>query len=345
MKKFRSLFLLPLALFIGTLTMISCEEAIFPDSHAVSEARTDANGFFDLQNNLISSLDSTELDCFEINFPVDVNFPDGTSQTMNSESELETAIDTWIDNNPNSFDWPELAFPVSVTLEDGTVQSVANDDELCDLYLECYGDELDEDGYLDLIDALEDSVAAFDCFEIIFPVDISFPDGTTQTVQSESEMESAIDTWFNNNPNATDFPALVFPIDVQLPDSSIQSVPDDKALCDLALECLGDEFLDEGYLALEDSLGFGDWIEPDCFTIDFPVDVDFPDGTTQTINSQSELDTAIGTWINNNPNSEDWPLFSFPITVTLEDGTSQAVGSDEELCDLYVTCWEGFFGD
>jgi len=262
---------------------------------------------------------------------------------MNSEVELDAAIDTWISNNPNSNDWPGIAFPISVTMADGSIQHVADDEELCDLYLECYGDELADDGYFDLIDALEDSLADFDCFDIIYPVDISFPDGTTQTVNSETELETAMDTWFSNNPNAVDYPNLVFPIDVRLADSTVQSVANDKELCDLELECLGDLF-DEGFLALEDSLGFGDWIEPDCFTIDFPVDVDFPDGTSQTVNSESELDTAICTWINNNPNSEDWPLFSFPITVILEDGTSRSVGSDEELCDLYVTCWEGVFG-
>ena len=68
-----------------------------------------------------------------------------------------------------------------------------------------------------------------------------------------------------------------------------------------------------------------------CFTINYPVTVVFPDGSTVTANDEMELETIEDDYELANPDSVEEPTLSFPITITFEDGTTQEVGSEEEL--------------
>ncbi|MEM8891754.1 MAG: hypothetical protein AAGD28_27500 [Bacteroidota bacterium] len=345
MKTYRKLLYFMFALALLVPAFQACEEGVIsPQSHAIDEIQNNSNGFFDLQNTLEDSLSEDGIECFSINFPIDVNFPDGSSQTFNTEDALEAAIDLWIDNNPNSLDWPEIAFPITVTLEDGSVQSIANDEELCDLHIACYGDEYTELGSLFILEEFGFVLDSIGCFDIVYPVDVVFPDSTTRTVNSNQELAQACEDWWNNNPNADMGPSFVYPIQVTT-DSATITITEDGELYDIIIDCLDEAFDGEGFFGIGDDFEWGEEEELECFDINYPVDIRFPDGSTQSMNSENEVEAAIEAWIQNNPNSEDWPEFVFPITVTLNDGSTQTVNSDEELCDLYVSCWDEVFGD
>ena len=79
-----------------------------------------------------------------------------------------------------------------------------------------------------------------DCFEVVYPIDVSFPDGSTQSVASDEELETAIETWFQDNPDAQEFPSPVFPIDVVVGTETI-SVDSEEALRELISQCPDDE--------------------------------------------------------------------------------------------------------
>jgi len=75
------------------------------------------------------------------------------------------------------------------------------------------------------------------CFEIVFPLTISFPDGTTAEVNDRAEFKSTVREWKTNNPDATERPELVFPITVQLEDGTTSVANDEEELKALKLAC------------------------------------------------------------------------------------------------------------
>ena len=160
-------------------------------------------------------------DCFEINYPIDVLLPDGTTQTANDDEELETIIFEYYEQNPNDTLLPTLNYPVEVILEDGTTQTVNNDEELEALLDEC------EDGEYD------------DCFTVNYPITVILPDNTTATVNSDEELEDAIDEWYNQNPTSEEYPTFEYPISVTLDDGTVQEINSDEELDALFEDCYG----------------------------------------------------------------------------------------------------------
>ena len=96
-----------------------------------------------------------------------------------------------------------------------------------------------------------------DCFEVVYPIDVSFPDGSTQSVASDEELETAIETWFQDNPDAQEFPSPVSPIDVVVGTETI-SVDSEEALCELISQCPDDEGEDAEGMEDEDGEGMDD---------------------------------------------------------------------------------------
>ena len=93
-------------MIFAMLALSSCEDSgILPSGNQsthLNQAQADASGFFELENRLEEEEEWAEDECFDINYPVNVSFPDGTTQTVNTDAELDLAIDEWEMNNPNS---------------------------------------------------------------------------------------------------------------------------------------------------------------------------------------------------------------------------------------------------
>ncbi len=83
-----------------------------------------------------------------------------------------------------------------------------------------------------------------------------------------------------------------------------------------------------------------EYLEFECFTVKYPVDITLEDNTV-TVYSEVEEFELIENWFNENPYSEDYPEYVFPITIVLVDGTEQVINNDDELYDLYEDCFEG----
>ncbi|MEO1259395.1 MAG: hypothetical protein AAFZ15_11390 [Bacteroidota bacterium] len=256
--------------------------------------------------------------CFTLNYPVTVVYPDGTTASANSDEELEMLFDEWETNNPNSEEYPTLQFPVEVTFDDGTTQSINDEEELEELFDECYGDWDDDEYEI--------------CFEIAYPITVLLPDGTSQVANDDEELDDIIFNWYENNPDSDEDPTVEFPIEVTLEGETI-TVNNEEELEELWEECDG-EWDDEGNPFEE------------CFTVTYPVTVNFPDGTTAEVNSDEELEMAIDGWYDNNPNSDEDPTLAYPIELTLvEDGTVVTVNSDEELEEILEECFECMAGN
>lgn len=66
--------------------------------------------------------------CFDIVYPYSVTMPDGTVITLNSEDDRQLIRD-WYDANPGVHQRPTLVYPIEIIFEDGTTQIVNDADE------------------------------------------------------------------------------------------------------------------------------------------------------------------------------------------------------------------------
>ncbi|MEO1517881.1 MAG: hypothetical protein AAFV95_22865 [Bacteroidota bacterium] len=173
----------------------------------------------------------------------------------------------------------------------------------------------------------------FGCYEFIFPITVSFADGTSLTANSYEELKEGVKEWKEANPDATDRPNLEFPIEVTSEDGEIITVNDQDALKELRLACKRDNFRKRGFKGCR---GKGH----KCFELVFPISISFPDGTTVQAIDRGGLRTAVREWKTNNPDVEGRPMLVFPIEVLLEDGTTQSIASIEELKALKDSCNE-----
>lgn len=168
------------------------------------------------------------------------------------------------------------------------------------------------------------------CFELVSPISLDFPDQTTQEVNDIDELKTTIRTWKEANPDATERPTLVFPIEVISEDGELISVADEAGLKELKEGCGG--FRGRG------PRGHGGKCKDLCFEINYPITIEFPDGTTASGADRQELKQAVRDWKTANPNATERPAIVFPIDVTLEDGIVQSIASKEDLKTLKESC-------
>lgn len=172
----------------------------------------------------------------------------------------------------------------------------------------------------------------FGCYELVFPVSIQFADSSIVAVNSYEEMRDAIRTWFQstgNHPHHGQRPTLVYPFDVVNEAGEITTVETPEQLKELIKACRPHNG--------GGGPGHGGHGHP-CFTLVYPVTIQFPDSTQATVNSPVEYREAIHEWKENNTGTHGKIEFVFPITVQLKDGTQVIVNSKEELRALKEEC-------
>ncbi len=185
-----------------------------------------------------------------------------------------------------------------------------------------------ENFVLQSVNGIEEECAAgrARCFELVFPVTISFSDGSTAEVGSYLELRQAIRAWFHNNgghPTPADRPKLVLPIQVINEAGEVITIETPEELKALREEC---------------GPRPGDHHGEPCFTLNFPLTISFSDGSEVEVNSKEEFRDAVLAWKEANPDQHARPRLVFPLSVTLADGTVVEVSSKEELIQLKKDC-------
>ncbi len=177
------------------------------------------------------------------------------------------------------------------------------------------------------VEAVERSgnVGRTGCYEFVFPVSITFPDGSTTSVEDYETLRSTVKAWKEANPEAEDKPSLAFPVEVVGEDGAIISVESKEALKALKQACRksGKKNHNKG---------------DRCFDMVFPLSIAFPDGTTTAYEDRRSLKTAVRAWKATNPDAEERPMLAFPIDLTLEDGTTLTVNNADELQAQKESC-------
>lgn len=153
------------------------------------------------------------------------------------------------------------------------------------------------------------------CFEFVFPIDFIMPDATVITLDAKEDWV-LIRTWYKDNPNATERGELVFPVDIILKeDNSTQTLLDKDDLLAVKQNCRAGKNKRKCFklvlpvsftmpdASVIDVVNRGDFklirewhkANPDATekgTLNFPVAIEYRDGTTETIADQSEFDAA-----------------------------------------------------
>jgi len=163
--------------------------------------------------------------CYEIVFPITIEFADGTTFTANNMEEAKSAARQWKENNPDIEGRPQLVFPIELVNEEGELITVDSRLDLRKIIRECRKENFN-------------NPKGRRCFKMVFPVSILFPDGTITEYSDKLSLKMGLREWRKNNPDAEERPGLNFPVDVEMiEDGSIVTVNSKEELRQLKLDC------------------------------------------------------------------------------------------------------------
>ena len=177
----------------------------------------------------------------------------------------------------------------------------------------------------------EGNCGKFGCYEFVFPLTIAFTDGTTQEIDSYDALRDALKSWKEANSEIDERPTLVFPIEVISEDGEVISVADRNELRQLHMQCRRTFFNNHRPGGHQHRGQF-------CFSLVFPLELEFADGTRAAVNDRMELKETVRAWKAENTVVDGRPEIVFPIEVELEDGTIVEVDSKDALHELKVSC-------
>lgn len=169
--------------------------------------------------------------CYELVFPITLNFPDGTSAEVDSYEDLRETLYAWKEANPEAGERPVLAFPIDLLTEDGEVVTVENREELGELRRACRRDYWRNHG------PRGHRNRPMFCFKPVYPLSLTFPDGTITEVEDFREMKEILRTWKSENRDAEGRPKFVFPMEVEYEDGTTATVESPADIRALKEEC------------------------------------------------------------------------------------------------------------
>lgn len=181
--------------------------------------------------------------CYELVFPVTVQFSDNSTVEVTDYVTLRQAIRDWYIANggkPQPNNRPTLVFPIQVINQAGEIITVDNPQAMKDLIALCrpvLSGGGHHGGGPDTLGGGNHGGGGpgGPCFTLVFPLTISFSDSTQVTVNSPRELAQATHDWNKNNPGQHARPELVFPITVTLKDGTqvvVNSKEDLRAIKD-----------------------------------------------------------------------------------------------------------------
>ena len=276
---------------------------------------------------VISSCDDngSDVDCDPIVNDADLvaAIQSATNKQDISESALPTGAQSILDSDfSESFVSraqlvPEVGYEVTLRLESG-----AEVGERSLAYFNLEGQELRATGRF--VDGLRErgrlgrrARGLRDCFDFVFPISLTVPDGSTITLESREDW-SLIRDWYQANPDAEDRPAFVFPLDIQFGDelltiNSLEELREAKGACEV------------------------DRRRGRCFELVFPITFVMPDASEITLGSREDW-PLIDAWYEANPDAEERPDLVYPVQITYDNNSTVTINSAEEMRSARAEC-------
>ncbi|MFT5265827.1 MAG: hypothetical protein ACI8YQ_004584 [Polaribacter sp.] len=158
------------------------------------------------------------------------------------------------------------------------------------------------------------------CFEFVYPVSITMPDGSALS-GNEEDIWAAVKAWYEANPDSEVKPNVDYPVDINWDGDVVKTVNDEVEM-EIAKKYCDDK---------------KDYEKEDCFKLVYPVTWTMPDGTAAAMNDDLDWDT-IKAWYEANADSEEKPSLNYPVSVMFKSGDTQTVADDGEMEDLKKDC-------
>ena len=74
------------------------------------------------------------------------------------------------------------------------------------------------------------------CFQIIYPISLTFPDGSEITINNDEDWDE-IDLWYEENKDSDEGPEIVYPFDVILDDDKVMTITNEEDFKELKDYC------------------------------------------------------------------------------------------------------------
>ena len=344
-------------------------EILFDD-----EFDEDNNGEYDVFNEWENFM------CFDVEFPISVNMPDGSELSISNEDELLDAIEAYYEMSEEYDGSPEINYPINIIfysenengIDTADVVSVANHEELL-MYF-----ELCDEGWDD--DAGENYWAQIDCVDLVYPISIMNPDNEILSVNSEEILNEYVEQWYIDNECNNDECGgfeIVFPLTVEYyseanEQTQIVTIYSGEELSNLIEEYCSDDACPDFYepvcgsdgisysnYCYAESAGIFDYSSGECDgdggddgletcgNVVFPVSIEAPDGEQFTASSEEEVYGFMEEWYSNNCNSTECDAefeIVYPITMEFTSG-NQVVTMVVESEEMLESLNEQFCGD
>jgi len=178
------------------------------------------------------------------------------------------------------------------------------------------------------------SLGRFGCYELVFPVTLAFPNGTTASASTYEEMAQLVRRWRANNPRVRTRPEIAFPYEVITRRGEVVLVENVNDQMRLRRACHRTFFDNNTPNGHNDRPKF-------CFKIVLPVSILLPSGEIFEISERSDrkdFRLAMSEWIRNNPDPTERPTLIFPINVILADRSTTTIADKEALIELKDSC-------
>ena len=155
------------------------------------------------------------------------------------------------------------------------------------------------------------------CFDFVYPVTLTMPNGCAHTVYNIDEMTNLPKTYDDKTPNFDVKPVIQFPVDILFKDFLSKTINSEDELLLAKKEC-------------EEEGG--------CFELGYPQTYVMVDGTAFSANNEEELKMAMTTWYDANSDSEEKPTLEYPVTITFKDGTAASIESETAMIQAKEDC-------
>ena len=149
---------------------------------------------------------------YELVFPVTIALPNGRTVEVDSYDEIAAQLRAYFEANSGKrrarlhFDF---VYPFAVVTQDGELLSVESEEQLRRLRAACAGT-------FGTHGPRGHGQHGLSCFEVVFPVTIAFPDGTTAEAADRQAANQLLRTWAHNNPGSEERPVITFPMTVKM---------------------------------------------------------------------------------------------------------------------------------
>lgn len=284
-------------LFIGILFLQSCGNESLE---------------FDLNEDQIELRDGDVMankDCFELNYPVKVKFPDGTIISVVDEEDLQSQIKSWYEENEEVKERPSLIYPVIVTFNENKSKVIKDGEQMKRLKKYCQDKTWKE---------------RKSCFRLIYPLTYVMPDGSEVSGDTPKDIRTMIKDWYASNPDTDTKPELTYPVSVKLLSGEVITISNEEEMIALKKKCKEKE-AEAG----------------ECFRLKYPLSYVMPDESVITGENEIEIKTSIKEWYESNPDVKDRPVLDYPVDIIWKDGKSYTINNEDEMLELKKKCKEG----